>query len=91
MTTANPSAADLGRTGQFSIARHVIFASTTLAVLVFGVGGWAATAVIGGAVIAPGSFVVERNVKKVQHSYGGIVSEINGQEWRPGRGRTRCC
>ena len=76
MTPANPSATDLGKNGQFSIARHVIFASTTLAVLVFGVGGWAATAMIGGAVIAPGTFVVERNVKKVQHSYGGIVSEI---------------
>ncbi|MEQ1613370.1 MAG: HlyD family type I secretion periplasmic adaptor subunit [Hyphomicrobiaceae bacterium] len=76
MTPANPNATDLGKNGQFSIARHVIFASTTLAVLVFGVGGWAATAMIGGAVIAPGTFVVERNVKKVQHSYGGIVSEI---------------
>ena len=32
---------------------------------------------ITGAIISPGTFVVEGNVKKVQHSYGGIVSEIN--------------
>ena len=40
-------------------------------------GGWAATANLTGAVIASGTFVVERNVKKVQHSYGGIVAKIN--------------
>lgn len=61
----------------FSITGHVVFASCVVAVLVFGLGGWAAMANLSGAVIAPGTFVVERNVKKVQHSYGGIVAEIN--------------
>ena len=61
----------------FSIVKHVVFASTTMGVLVVGVGGWAAVSEISGAVIAPGTFVVERNVKKVQHSYGGIVAAIN--------------
>ncbi len=61
----------------FSITRHIVFASCAMAVLVAGIGGWAAMAQISGAVIASGTFVVERNVKKVQHSYGGIVSEIN--------------
>lgn len=33
--------------------------------------------ILTGAVIASGTLVVERNVKKVQHSYGGIVAAIN--------------
>jgi HlyD family secretion protein len=45
-------------------------------VLIGGVGGWAATAQLAGAVIAPGTIVVESNVKKVQHPTGGIVGEI---------------
>jgi HlyD family secretion protein len=45
-------------------------------VLVVGVGGWAATAVISGAVVASGSVVVDSNVKKVQHPTGGIVGEL---------------
>ncbi|HEX2842576.1 HlyD family type I secretion periplasmic adaptor subunit [Hyphomicrobium sp.] len=60
----------------FSIVNRVVFASLLMALLGFGFGGWAAVANLSGAVIAPGTFVVERNVKKVQHSYGGIVSEI---------------
>jgi HlyD family secretion protein len=47
-----------------------------VAVLVFGVGGWATVAQLSGAVIAPGFVVVESNVKKVQHSNGGIVGQI---------------
>jgi HlyD family secretion protein len=45
-------------------------------VLIGGVGGWATTAQLAGAVIAPGTIVVESNVKKVQHPTGGIVGEI---------------
>ena len=41
-----------------------------------GVGGWAATTELSGAVIAPGSIVVDSNVKKVQHLTGGIVGEL---------------
>jgi biotin carboxyl carrier protein len=39
-------------------------------------GGWAGTAEIAGAVIAPDSLVVDSNVKKVQHPTGGIVGEL---------------
>ena len=45
-------------------------------VLAFGVGGWAGTVELSGAVIAPGSIVVDSNVKKVQHPTGGIVGEL---------------
>jgi HlyD family secretion protein len=41
-----------------------------------GVGGWAATTHLAGAVIAGGTLVVESNVKKVQHNAGGYVGEI---------------
>ena len=44
--------------------------------LVCGAGGWAATAQLAGAVIAPGTIVVELSVKKVQHPSGGVVGEI---------------
>ena len=47
--------------------------------LALGAGGflaWASTTDIAGAVIAPGSVVIESNVKKVQHLNGGIVGEI---------------
>jgi HlyD family secretion protein len=45
-----------------------------------GVGGWASTTDIAGAVIASGTVIVESNAKKVQHHNGGIVGEILVQE-----------
>jgi HlyD family secretion protein len=44
--------------------------------LIGGVGGWATSTHLAGAVIASGSIVVESNVKKVQHPTGGVVGEI---------------
>jgi len=44
--------------------------------LVGGLGLWAVTASLAGAVVAQGTVVVESSVKKVQHQTGGIVSEI---------------
>src|SRR5262245_60740588 len=38
--------------------------------------GWAYLAQLSGAVIAPGTVVVEGSSKKVQHAQGGVVSEI---------------
>jgi HlyD family secretion protein len=45
--------------------------------LIAGLGGWAATAELAGAIIAPASVVVESDVKKVQHQHGGIVAQLN--------------
>ena len=59
-----------------SIRRHMVFALAVAAVLVGGVGGWAANTEISGAVVASGSVVVESNSKQVQHREGGIVREI---------------
>jgi HlyD family secretion protein len=47
-----------------------------VAFLAVGLGGWASTAEISGALIAPGSLVVDSNVKKVQHPTGGVVGEL---------------
>ncbi len=44
--------------------------------LVGGVGGWASTTDIAGAVIAQGLLVVDSSVKKVQHPTGGVVGEV---------------
>ena len=58
----------------------------TVALLVFGVGGWMATAQLSSAVIANGLIVVDSNVKKVQHPTGGVVGQIlvhNGDRVAP--------
>lgn len=59
-----------------SIVRHLILGVAIVAFAVFGIGGWAATMELAGAVVAHGSLVVESSVKKVQHLSGGIVKEI---------------
>ena len=63
-----------------SIRRHVIAGLAVVIVLVGGVGGWAATTQLSGAVIAPGSIVVDTNVKKVQHPTGGVVGEVRARD-----------
>lgn len=59
-----------------SIRLYTIAGVSTLVVMVFGVGGWAATANLSGAVIGTGTVVVDGNVKSIQHREGGIVGEI---------------
>lgn len=44
------------------------------------VGVWAVATTLSGAVIATGQFVVDGNVKKVQHPTGGIVGELRVRE-----------
>src|SRR3954462_3729954 len=61
---------------QQSIRRHLLAGGALVGVLVCGVGGWASKTEISGAVIAPGTLVVDTNVKKVQHPTGGIVGEL---------------
>jgi len=61
---------------QRSIRRHLIVGLAVVGVLAIGLGGWASTQEISGALIAPGQIVVESNVKKVQHPTGGVIGEL---------------
>src|SRR5262249_5613911 len=59
-----------------SIRRNILAGVTVFTVLAAGVGGGGGTIAISGALIAPGSIVVDSNVKKVQHPTGGVVGEL---------------
>jgi HlyD family secretion protein len=59
-----------------SIRRHIVVGLAAIMLIAGGIGGWAATTEISGALIAAGSVVVESNAKKVQHPTGGVVGEI---------------
>lgn len=59
-----------------SIRRHLWGAGLFLLILLGFIIFWSASMTISGAVIAPGSVVVETNVKTVKHREGGIVSDI---------------
>jgi HlyD family secretion protein len=59
-----------------SVRRYVWLGFLTVLALFGGIGGWAATTDLAGAVIASGSVVVAGNIKKVQHPTGGVISQI---------------
>jgi HlyD family secretion protein len=63
-----------------SIRSHLMIGVGIVLVLAIGFGGWASTALISGALIAPGQIVVESNVKKVQHPTGGVVGEVRARD-----------
>jgi HlyD family secretion protein len=63
-----PYAGELRRAWLAGLALMALFGST--------IGLWAAATTLSGAVIAAGQFVVESDVKKVQHPTGGIVGEL---------------
>ena len=44
------------------------------------IGLWAAVSPLSGAVVAPGQFVVDTNIKKIQHQTGGIVAVLPVRE-----------
>jgi membrane fusion protein, type I secretion system len=60
-----------------SIRLHLLAGAAGFAVLVCGLGVWAATTEISGAVIASGHLVTESDVKKVQHPTGGVVARLH--------------
>src|SRR3954447_6812905 len=63
-----------------SIRRHLMIGMGIVIAVAGGLGGWAATQQISGALIAPGQIVVESNVKKVQHPTGGVVGELRAHD-----------
>ena len=60
--------------------RHLLTGGLAAVLLVFGLGGMAATIDFAGAVTASGRLVVDSSVKKVQHQEGGTVAEIDVKE-----------
>jgi HlyD family secretion protein len=65
-----------GNNTRASIRAHLLAGLSVVVLLAFGLGGWASTAEISGALIAPGQIVVESSVKKVQHPTGGVVGQV---------------
>jgi HlyD family secretion protein len=63
-----------------SIQRYMIVGMVIVAFVTFGIGGWAATSELTGAVIGQGVLVVDSSVKKVQHLTGGVVAELRVRE-----------
>ena len=59
-----------------AIRRYTIAGVSVVIFLTGGVGVWAGTMHIAGALIAPGTIVVDSNTKKVQHPTGGVVGEV---------------
>jgi len=59
-----------------SIQRYLVAGIAIVIFVTFGLGGWAITTELSGAVIAEGVVVVDSSVKKVQHPTGGIVGEL---------------
>ncbi len=69
-----------GNSALHSIQRYIITGGILVALVTFGIGGWASTTELSGAVVAQGSIVVDSSVKKVQHPTGGVVSELRVKE-----------
>ena len=64
------------RPTQHSTRQPILIGIVAVLLLVVGLGGWATTTQLSGAVIASGKLVVDSNVKKIQHPTGGIVGEL---------------
>jgi HlyD family secretion protein len=65
------------KASDFSLRGRVITGSVAAILLVAGIGGWAATAKLSGAVISSGTVLVAENVKVIQHPDGGVIQAIN--------------
>lgn len=62
---------------------RVIAGLAFMGLLLVGLGGWAATAKLNGAVIASGTVKVDQNLKVIQHRDGGIIARIMVREGDP--------
>ena len=59
-----------------SLVRHAWLGVGAIGLFVAGLGGWAGTTEIAGAVVASGTIVLQEGSKSVQHPEGGVVEEI---------------
>ncbi len=65
---------------RFTIGGRVMAGATLAFLLVGGVGGWAATTQLTGAIVAHGTVSVDQKLNAIQHRDGGIVSQIAVRE-----------
>ncbi|KAF0136901.1 MAG: HlyD family secretion protein [Xanthobacteraceae bacterium] len=63
-----------------AMRRLVVMGLGIIVLFVGGLGGWAATVPLAGAVLASGQVVVDTNVRTVQHPTGGVIGEIRVRE-----------
>jgi HlyD family type I secretion membrane fusion protein len=75
-----PVAADADEGSSYRIRGRVVVGLALGVLLIAGVGGWAATAELSGAIISTGTVKVDRNLRAIQHRDGGIISEIGVRE-----------
>lgn len=80
MAIGGPKPAAKKKGARASIKSHLLLGLAIVLLLAGGLGGWASTVLISGALIAPGQIVVESNVKKVQHPTGGVVGEVRARD-----------
>ena len=63
-----------------SMQRCLFWGAAIVVFVTAGVGGWAATTELSGAVVTQGVMTVDSNVKKVQHPTGGVVGEVRARD-----------
>jgi HlyD family secretion protein len=70
------------KSSAYSASMRRTFLAGVSALGLFGgtIGLWAAVSPLSGAVVAPGQFVVDTNIKKIQHQTGGIVAVLPVRE-----------
>ncbi|SEI20738.1 HlyD family type I secretion periplasmic adaptor subunit [Tardiphaga sp. OK245] len=76
------AAASIGSKGtvtdekSFRLWPRMVAGSALVVALIAGLGGWAALALLEGAIVASGVVKVDQNLKEVQHRDGGIVKSL---------------
>jgi len=76
LTSSHALEADPALRAQHALRCHSLAGLALLLVSLVGLGGWASTATLSGAVVAPATVVVDGKAKVVQHRDGGVISEI---------------
>ncbi len=59
-----------------SLRRYMAAGYLVVILVVFGIGGWAATAQLSGAVIGQGHVVVASKIKHIRHPTGGVIRSV---------------
>ncbi len=72
---ASELASGLGK--NTGISSRVVWGTLFATLLIAGIGGWAATSELSGAVVGQGQIKVDKDLRAIQHIDGGIIHKIN--------------